>query len=93
MYRLTDVVMCNLCAIPLWIKKREWNPHIYEDVFETNRDIYVNSYGKFRIVKDYYIKQEDEIYVKGARIVTCQCIRCGKVTRVWKLKSESEDQM
>lgn len=88
MFRLTDVILCYIYAIPTWIRTHKWSPHFYEEVFDTNRDIFVNSYGQFRIVKEYYTKQEDETYIKNARIVTCQCIRCGKVKRVWKLKKE-----
>lgn len=74
-------IICNLKAIPLWIKYGVWVPHLYEEVEET-RGIVISTKDSFRI-SDNYVHDPDETVHMDATITKLRCCDCGKEIIIW----------
>ena len=74
--------ICQIKAIPFFIKTGLWVPHEYEDTAVQISDIVVTEDG-FRIARDYTHLPGEQI-VKDATVTVSQCKCCGKIEMSWQ---------
>ena len=74
--------ICNLKAIPFYIKTGLWVPHEYVDESVNVSDIFVTEKG-FRIA-DSLTHAPNETYVKNAKVMISRCSCCGHIETSWQ---------
>ena len=75
-------IICQIKAIPFFIKTGLWIPHEYEDFAVQISDIVVSENG-FKIARDYSHLPGERI-VKDASVTVSQCKCCGKIEMSWQ---------
>lgn len=82
--RLFRYLMCNLKAIPFFLKSGVFAPHINVEMFQSKKDIYVRG-NKFRIAKEPYYMEPDEYLIKNVTVTWSCCSACGYITKEYEI--------
>lgn len=77
-------IICNIKAIPFFIKSGVFAPHINIEMFQSRKDIYVRG-NKFRIAKEPYCMESDEYLLKNVTVTWSCCAECGCITKEYEL--------
>lgn len=84
--------MCNIKAIPFFIKSGVFSPHVNVEMIQTKKDIYVRG-KKFRIAKDH-LMYPDEYLIRDATVTWYCCAECGHISKEYEkeiIQNEKQD--
>ena len=83
MNRIKNLI-CNLKAIPPFIKVGIWCPHMYEETERYQTNVFATE-DSFRESSSLCHTEAEKAYI-GATVVVMRCVDCGRELRGWQTK-------
>lgn len=84
--RIIKFIICNIKAIPFFLKSGVFAPHINVEMFQSKKDIYVRGHNRFRIAKDH-LMYPDEYLIRNALVTWSCCAECGYISKEYEIEN------